>query len=475
MIGKITKGKGFRGLADYLLRDGRGEIVAGPMAGRTPRELAAEFGQLRRLNPKLGRAVAHFSLSPSPDDPPMTAEQWQAIAERFMTEMGWGADAGAPWCAVVHRDTDHPHLHLMASRIDQHGKTIADANDFRRAEAVIRRIEQQFGLVAVASPRPKKARPTPANADGPTTTTTTPQEEPRMTDPVAQLHPFDPASPHAATWPQPFEPGRDLAEIAMVETIGGTAPSASIAQPLTDKQRRSLRRCTAEDRYSEALLALFGVELAHVYKHGRGAVLYFARPEGGRLSDQGDKITALSGMSEAAAARRVVTLATAPERGWKSITFTGSAVFVELAMREAMAHRLTIHTQGPEQVAILARLMAEQRGGMGSSAGPAAAQAIDPVLAPLAELDDLVPAGRGPLPLGVPLRRERPTDTPAPVVAPPAPPCTPPKPVTAPVQGVAPFFRNLGDRLKNRRQQPAPTTLTAPHSTVPKAPGRTGP
>ena len=69
MIGKLTKGKGFRGLAEYLLRDGRGQIVAGPMAGRTPRELAREFGILRHLNPKLGKAVAHFSLSPAPDDP----------------------------------------------------------------------------------------------------------------------------------------------------------------------------------------------------------------------------------------------------------------------------------------------------------------------------------------------------------------------------------------------------------------------
>ena len=156
MIGNITKGKAFRPLANYLMDDERGEIVAGTMAGRTPRELAAEFGQFRRLNPKLSRAVAHFSLSPSPEDPPITTALWQSIANCFMADMGWGEESGAPWCAVIHRDTDLTHLHLMACRIDQHGKTIADANDFRRAEAAIRRIEQQFGLVAVANPKPKK-------------------------------------------------------------------------------------------------------------------------------------------------------------------------------------------------------------------------------------------------------------------------------------------------------------------------------
>ena len=481
MIGNITKGKAFRPLANYLFKDGRGEIVAGTMAGHTPRELAAEFAQFRRLNPKLGRAVAHFSLSLSPEDPPVTADTWKAVADFFMAEMGWGADAGAPWCAIRHRDTDHQHLHLMACRIDQHGKTIADANDFRRAEAAIRRIEQQFGLVAVASPTPKQARPAPARpATRATTNTTSPQEEPPMTKPEAP-HPFDAASPHAATWPEPFEPSRDLAEIAMVEKIGATVPSASIAEPLTDKQRRSLRRRTAEEDYSHAVLALYGAELAHVFKHGRGAVLYFARPEAGRLSDQGDRITALSGMSEAAAARRIVALATAPGRGWKSITFTGSPVFVELAMREALSHRLTVQAQGAEQAAILARLIAERQGGMGANAGPATAlPAGDPVLAPLAELDGLDQAPpRRSMPHPHPETSPKTPTGPAPEASPPAPqPMPAPQPArpSAPVVGVAPMFLNLRERLQDRRnrQAPAPDKGPGAPSAPPARPGGPG-
>lgn len=483
MIGNITKGKAFRPLANYLFEDGRGEIVAGVMAGRTPRELAAEFAPFRRLNPKLGRAVAHFSLSLSPDDPPMTADTWKAIAEFFMAEMGWGADAGAPWCAIVHRDTDHQHLHLMACRIDQHGKTISDANDFRRAEAAIRRIEQEFGLVAVDSPKPRKAKPAPAAAAEPTTTKAQ-QEEPPMTDPAAQPNPFDPASPHGDTWPQPFEPGRDLAEIAIAEMHGMAVPSASVADPLTDKKRRSVRRCTAEDNYSAALLALFGSELAHVFKHDRGAVLYFARPEAGRLADKGDQITALSGMSEAAAARRIVALAAAPGRGWKSITFTGSANFVELAMREALAHRLTVHAKGMQQAAILARLMAETQGGMGANAGPGPGPAsvpADPILAPLAELDGLDhPAPRQSAPHEHPETSPKTPIRPAPEAPPPAPQPTPapqpPRPTT-PVVGVAPMFLNLRERLQDKRNRQASAPDKGPGApptppTRPGAPGR---
>jgi len=163
MIGKIApKGRGFRGLLGYLMRRGRGHIVAGPMAGRTPRELASEFGVLRRLNPKLGKAVAHLMLSPAPGDPPLTDEQWQAIAERYVEAMGF---ADAPWVAVVHQDTDHQHLHIAASRIGFDGKTISDANDFRKSEAVVRKIETEFGLVAVPTfsekphARPQKKSP----------------------------------------------------------------------------------------------------------------------------------------------------------------------------------------------------------------------------------------------------------------------------------------------------------------------------
>lgn len=441
MIGKISKGRGFRGLAEYLLRGGRGEIVAGPMAGRTPRELAAEFGQLRRLNPKLGKAVAHFSLSPAPGDPPFTAEQWQAIAERFMAEMGFDS----AWCGIVHRDTDHEHLHLMACRIDFNGKTISDANDYRRAEAAIRRIEADYGLIAVPDPPRKAAKTIP---------TTTTKEENTMND---TTNPFPPGSPHHAVWPNGFDPGCDLAELALIETMEGViATSASVGDELPERRQREMRRFTVEKDYEPALRQLFCGELATVYKHPGGAVLYF-RPGKGRLADAGHKITALGQMPEHLAASRIVGIARM--RGWPSITFTGSANFIELAMREAMACGMPIVAKGEEQEAILAKLRAEQAGGMGAMAGPSIE--ADPILAPLAELDNL-PAQT--------LTRTAPTpalqETPAEPAAPPATPATPAEPPRQPVVGVAPMFPNLRERLKERRDRQA-EALNKPADPIP--------
>lgn len=421
MIGKITKGRGFRGLAEYLLRNGRGEIVAGTMAGRTPRELAAEFGQLRRLNPQLGKAVAHFSLSPAPGDPLLTEAKWQTIAERFMAEMGF--DGG--WCGVIHRDSDHEHLHLMACRISLDGKTVSDANDYRRAEAAIRSIERDFGLVAVPDPPRKKPKPTTITTKG----------EQTMSDTIpSNSNPFPPDDPRHAVWPESFEPGRDLAELAMTETVEGIiVTSASVGEELPEGRRRDMRRITVEKEYEQHLKQLFGNDLATVYKHTGGAVLYF-RPGPGRIADAGHRLTALGDMPEAQAAVRIVAIA--KSRGWPSITFTGSPKFIELAMREAMASGMKIVAKGDEQEAILAKIIAEKRGGMGAMACPSIED--DPILAPLAELDNL-PAQTLP----------RTAPTPAPVAPPPASPS--PEPQKEPIVGVFPAFPNLRERLKERR------------------------
>lgn len=416
MIGKIIKGRGFRGLAEYLLRGGRGEIVAGPMAGRTPRELAAEFGRLRQLNPKLGKAVAHFSLSASPDDAPLSQDAWQSIAERFMGEMGF---ADAPWCAVVHHDTDHQHVHVMACRIDVNGKTVSDASDFRRAETAIRRIEADFGLIAVASPRRGGDRPEPPAS--------TPQGTLSMPVP---FQPFGQLPP-----PGRVPPARDTsAPSEERDAPDSEAAGASCADALVPRKRRDMRRIVADDTYGEMVSAVFGDELTRVFKHPGGAVLYFKGP--GRITDTGDKLTVFGPMPEREAARRIVALAISPERGWKSITFTGSSSFVELAMREALRHQLAVNPVGEAQAQILAKLMAERRGGLGAMAGPKAGG--DPLTSMLSELDELP---LQPAPGLRPRQSTAPATRAEPEASPPA----------EPVVGVRPLFLNLGERLRDRR------------------------
>ncbi|NJO30554.1 MAG: hypothetical protein HC874_25685, partial [Richelia sp. SL_2_1] len=55
MIGKQKKGRGFRGLLDYVEQDSDDTLIGGNMFGQNARELAKEFKISRQLNPEVER------------------------------------------------------------------------------------------------------------------------------------------------------------------------------------------------------------------------------------------------------------------------------------------------------------------------------------------------------------------------------------------------------------------------------------
>ncbi len=63
---KISRGNGFRGALDYVFdREGgkeKGRLIGGNLSGATPKELAGEFGVVRRLRPGVKKPVWHNSL-----------------------------------------------------------------------------------------------------------------------------------------------------------------------------------------------------------------------------------------------------------------------------------------------------------------------------------------------------------------------------------------------------------------------------
>lgn len=457
MIGKIAaKGRGFRGLSAYLLRHGRGHIVAGVMAGRTPLELSREFGVLRRLNPKLTKAVAHLILSPAPDDPHLTDPQWQAIAQRYIEAMGF---ANAPWVAVVHQDTDHQHMHMMACRIGFDGKTISDANDFRKSEIIVRQIEAEFELATVLSPDGFKPKPR-SRSKTPQKSTTIQGDQIMANSPTPHT-PLNPSDPQPAIWPHPFEPGRDKAELAINTTTPSVVvPGASMADTLTKKQVKDMRRAIVEGDYQQRMQTLLGEDLIRVFRHANGATLYFKQP--GHIVDQGPRLTVLGGMDEKLAAQRIVTMGR--ERGWKTISFTGSGSFVELAMRQALKQGMTVIASDARQELILAKIMAERQGSMSAIAGPAESIPTDEdIITLLDELDDL-PAQ----PESIPPKPTQPT---APVATPPASPASPAT-LKPPQVGVLPRFLSLSERLQDRRGQRSSSTPGANSAPPTKQPGR---
>lgn len=147
MIGKQTKGRGFRGALDYILNPEKGILIGGNMDGKTPRELAKDFAESRSLNPDLQRPVYHVSLSISPGEY-LNDFTWNEIADRYMKEMGFES---SQYVVARHTDREHEHIHIIASRIGLNGKTVSDSQDFYRSEQVIRGIEKDYNLERVLS------------------------------------------------------------------------------------------------------------------------------------------------------------------------------------------------------------------------------------------------------------------------------------------------------------------------------------
>lgn len=143
MIGKIVQGKSFRGLLNYLHGKEGAQCIGGNLAGETPREFAAEFRVARVLNRRLKKAVCHVSLS-LPKHERLANDQWLAIAADYLTGMGY---EHCQYVVYRHYDQDHDHVHLAICRIRlTDGKTVSDAWEKRRAETLIRVLEQQYQL-----------------------------------------------------------------------------------------------------------------------------------------------------------------------------------------------------------------------------------------------------------------------------------------------------------------------------------------
>lgn len=154
MIAKLVKGKGFRGALEYDLREQKGHILDTNMGGDNPRELAREFGAVRALRPNLTKAVCHVSISLPPDEK-LTDDQWKDVAGKYLEGMGFKE---SQYVVTKHTDTQHPHIHILANRVSMKGEVVSDSRDYQRQEALMRRLEREYGLKEVTPSREAERR-----------------------------------------------------------------------------------------------------------------------------------------------------------------------------------------------------------------------------------------------------------------------------------------------------------------------------
>jgi hypothetical protein len=100
------------------------------------RVTAAEAHQVQR-------PVYHISLAWGPSDH-VDREQIVAVADRVMRKLGLEAHQAL---LVAHRDTEHPHLHLMVSRVHaETGRAWRGRHDYRALEEIARPLERKVRI-----------------------------------------------------------------------------------------------------------------------------------------------------------------------------------------------------------------------------------------------------------------------------------------------------------------------------------------
>ncbi|SDY27366.1 relaxase/mobilization nuclease domain-containing protein [Pseudomonas salomonii] len=178
MIGKIfEKGKGsFRNRIEYIFglskhehaittiqTVGKNCFASDPLRhGHTKDKIDAEgmiqeFDAVEKMrdsaidSDRVIKPVWHAMLSLKPGES-LTEEQWLEAVETYLSDLGF--DLENKWVAVLHGDTDHQHVHIVANRIcmNEEFTVVRDSNERMRSCDSTSDLEDRFGLSKAPAP-----------------------------------------------------------------------------------------------------------------------------------------------------------------------------------------------------------------------------------------------------------------------------------------------------------------------------------
>lgn len=146
MIGKITKGKSFSTIVTYILDSKKdAELIDSEgVLTSNHQDMIASFNMQASLNSRLGLKVGHISLNWHKKDLPiLTNELMKKIAREYLQEMGI---INTQYIIGLHKDKEHPHIHICYNRIDNEGKTISDKNERIRNAKITNALTIKYGF-----------------------------------------------------------------------------------------------------------------------------------------------------------------------------------------------------------------------------------------------------------------------------------------------------------------------------------------
>ncbi len=150
MTGNMIKGKGFRGALRYNLEKvekGVAEVLSHSFVEVSEKTIMKEIQMVRMLRPNLQKYFYHTSINFPPSEN-LSNEKMNEIGNEYLKGVGFDQHQ---FIMFRHRDTEHPHLHILVNRIGFDGKVMSDSNDFARTEKILRELEKKYNLTQVIS------------------------------------------------------------------------------------------------------------------------------------------------------------------------------------------------------------------------------------------------------------------------------------------------------------------------------------
>lgn len=137
-------GSNAKGALNYIALQQKNHIMVSTSMGEDRKQIEKTFTLLKSLRPDIKNNVGHFSISLPPDSN-FDEKRWVEVVRLAMIKMDIDP-SNHPHVAVSHHDREHPHVHVVYSRMG-FDKKVTDNNELGHyASAVAEKIEQQFEL-----------------------------------------------------------------------------------------------------------------------------------------------------------------------------------------------------------------------------------------------------------------------------------------------------------------------------------------
>lgn len=154
MISKQLKGRDFYGVLSYNQKKvdkGEGIILETNLVSDKVVLQTKEFNLIRQLRPNLSKAVYHTSLS-LPYSDSLSDEEFTNLGRDYLKGMGF---IDTNYIIYKHLDRDHRHIHIVANRVKFSGDVVSDSQDYKRSEALVRKLELKYSLTVLEKNKEK--------------------------------------------------------------------------------------------------------------------------------------------------------------------------------------------------------------------------------------------------------------------------------------------------------------------------------